>query len=104
MPERDNNTPEITILPEVKNFNPKSITEEIETEVQEELKAETISDESISEESSELTEEEKRKLLIKSLKESKKTYKPKKHFGVAYKKERKRKNKQAKKSRRANRN
>ena len=51
----------------------------------------------------ELTEEEKHAQFIEALKESKKTYKPKKHFGVAYKKDRKRKNKMAKASRRANR-
>ncbi len=54
-------------------------------------------------EEKELTEEEKREQLIQAIKQSHLNYKPKKHFGVAYKKERKRKNTQAKKSRRANR-
>lgn len=79
------------------------ITKQIENEVREEIKSETIGGETIPEEPVELSEEEKRELFIKALKDSKKTYKPKKHFGVAYKKERKRKNKQAKASRRANR-
>lgn len=85
----------------------KSIAEEIESEVKNEMRKklteETINGETVPEESTELTEEEKRKQFIKALKDSKKTYKPKKHFGVAYKKDRKRKNKQAKASRRANR-
>ena len=59
----------------------------------------------------ELTEEEKRELYIKELKESKIRFKPIKHignvtinqFGKKYKKERARKNKLTKKSRRANR-
>jgi hypothetical protein len=51
----------------------------------------------------ELTEEEKRAQFIEALKESKKNYKPKKHFGIAYKKDRKRKNKISKASRKANR-
>lgn len=40
MPENDNLTPESTQLPIVENLTPKSITEEIEAEVQEELKNE----------------------------------------------------------------
>jgi len=59
--------------------------------------------ETIPEEPKELTEEEKREILIQKLKESKLKYKPKKDFGNTYKAERKRKNKQAKKSRKANR-
>lgn len=51
----------------------------------------------------ELTDEQKREQFIELLKNSKKSYKPKKHFGVNYKKERKRKNKQARASRKANR-
>lgn len=62
-------------------------------------------------ESQELTEEEKRELYIKELKESKIRFKPIKHignvtinqFGKKYKKERARKNRAVKKSRRANR-
>lgn len=116
MPEQDNLISEN--LPEVKNFSPKSITEEINAEIQEELKSEIINDEQISEEPTELTDEEKRELLIKQIKESKKKFKPIKHpemngipitnltvnkYGTKFKKERKRKNKQAKKSRRTNR-
>lgn len=66
----------------------------------------------------ELTDEEKRKLFIEQLKESKRKFKRIKHpekngekitnltinkYGTKFKKERKNKNKQAKKSRRANR-
>lgn len=59
----------------------------------------------------ELSDEEKRELLIKQIKESKFRFKPIKQvgnitinkFGTKFKKERKRKNKQAKKSRSANR-
>lgn len=54
-------------------------------------------------ESVELTDEQKRKQLIELIKNSKKSYRPKKHFGIEYKKERKRKNKQAKAGRKANR-
>lgn len=49
------------------------------------------------------TEEEKRNNLIQSIVNSKLHYKPKKQFGVAYKKERNRKNKEQKKSRKSNR-
>ena len=51
----------------------------------------------------ELTDEQKRAQLIGLIKNSKKSYRPKKHFGIEYKKERKRKNKQAKAGRKANR-
>lgn len=55
------------------------------------------------EEPRELTEEEKREIFIQELKESKKTYHPKKDFGANYKAKRQRKNREAKKSRKANR-
>lgn len=51
----------------------------------------------------ELTDEQKRNQLIELIKNSKKSYKSKKHFGIEYKKERKRKNKQAKSGRKRNR-
>lgn len=59
----------------------------------------------------ELTDEEKREIYIKELKASKMRFKPVKHignvtvnnYGTKFKKERKRKNKQVKKSRRTNR-
>jgi len=73
------------------------ITEEIEEEVQAE------ENEIALDEPKELTEEEKRELLVQKLKESKKKYKPKKVYGVSYKQNRKRKNKLSKKSRKANR-
>lgn len=49
------------------------------------------------------TEEEKRQKLIDAIKKSHLRYKPKKLFGVAYKQERKRKNKAQRKSRKINR-
>lgn len=76
-----------------------TITEEIENEISVEEKFES----SFPEESKELTEEEKREIFIQKLKDSKKTYHPKKEFGVAYKAKRQKRNKQAKASRRANR-
>ena len=51
----------------------------------------------------ELTEEEKREALVKSLVASKMHYKPKKQFGTAYKKKRQAKNKAQRASRRGNR-
>jgi len=52
----------------------------------------------------ELSEEEKRELLIQAIKDSNGSKSvSKKHYGVAFKKERQRKNKQAKSSRKANR-
>jgi len=55
----------------------------------------------------ELSEEEKqlieRKQRIQEIITAKNISKPKKHYGVKYKKERQKKNKQTKKSRRANR-
>lgn len=50
-----------------------------------------------------LTDEQKRAQFIELLKSSKKSYKPKKNFGIEYKKERRRKNKQAKAGRKRNR-
>jgi hypothetical protein len=55
------------------------------------------------EEPKELTEEEKREKFIEALKASHQRYHPKKHFGVVYHKERKRKNKMQKASRKLNR-
>jgi len=55
------------------------------------------------EEPKELTDEEKKELYIQKLKDSKKTYHPKKQFGVNYKSIRKQKNKQQKNSRKTNR-
>ena len=51
----------------------------------------------------ELTEEEKRLKFIEAIKQSHLNYKPKKHFGAAYKAERKRKNKAQRKSRKNSR-
>jgi hypothetical protein len=51
----------------------------------------------------ELTEEEKRLKFVEAIKQSHIRYKPKKHFGTAYKAERKRKNKAQRKSRKLNR-
>jgi hypothetical protein len=51
----------------------------------------------------ELTDEEKREKFIEALKASHQRYHPKKHFGVVYHKERKRKNKMQKASRKLNR-
>jgi hypothetical protein len=82
-------------------------------ETPEEIKDENvvIEEEPQTEETRELTDEEKHELLIKSLKESRIRFKPIKHvgnittnqFGSAYKKDRRRKNNQQRKSRRANR-
>lgn len=80
-------TPE---LPEIENLPEKNLVEKLNTETEDDV-------------DKELTEEEKHELFIQKLKNSKKTYKPKKTFGVAFKSERKRKNKQAKKSRKINR-
>jgi len=114
------------------------IVKEVETEVQEELKAEVVEGNGVSEEPKELTDEEKHEIFIEQLKASKIKFKPVKHFavkntmvlteeldvlgrkkkrkdttiltnvttnpyGTAYKKERRRKNKQQKASRKANR-
>ncbi len=66
-----------------------------------------VNEEYFNSEPSELSEDDKERInkekLIEMIKNSKKTYKPKKSFGVPFKKERKRKNKQAKSSRKANR-
>lgn len=113
------------------------IVKEVEAEVQEELKAEAVEGDGVTEEPKELTDEEKHEIFIQQLKESKIKFKPIKHyvskskwvvteeldvlgkkkkrkdttiltnlttnqFGPAYKKERRRKNKMAKASRRAN--
>lgn len=93
-------------LPIVKNVDESlikdSITEDIENEITEEENiSSNMSDEP--DENKELSEEEKREKYIQALKESKKTYHPKKDFGTAYKTKRQRKNREAKKSRKANR-
>ena len=66
-----------------------------------------LNEEFVNTETNESSEEDKQRIekekLIQMIKDSKKTYKPKKSFGVLFKKERKRKNKNAKSSRRANR-
>lgn len=66
-----------------------------------------VNEEYLNSEHSEISEEDKERIdkekLIQMIKDSKKTYKPKKSFGVVFKKERKHKNKQAKSSRKANR-
>ena len=66
-----------------------------------------VNEEYVNAESTEHSEEDKQRIekekLIQMIKDSKKTYKPKKSFGVAFKKERKHKNKNAKSSRKANR-
>ena len=51
----------------------------------------------------ELSDEEKEKLRIEQIKSYHLRYATKKHFGVKYKKERARKNREAKKSKKANR-
>lgn len=98
------------ILAELKAMNDspkeKSITEEIQAEVEAEVLAEeanTDSIEKLGEELLEHTEEEKRQKFIEAVKASHLRYKPKKHFGSAYKAERKRKNKAQRKSRKLNR-
>jgi hypothetical protein len=84
------------------NIDNSNITEEIEKEIaEEEIISSNSSDEA--EENKELSEEEKREKFIQALKESKKTYHPKKDFGTTYKAKRQRKNREAKKSRKANR-
>jgi hypothetical protein len=94
------------ILAELKE---KSIAEEIQAEVEAEvaeemqLESELTPVEKLGEELLESTEEEKRQKFIQAVKESHLRYKPKKHFGVAYKAERKRKNKAQRKSRKLNR-
>jgi hypothetical protein len=106
MSELDNITPESTLLPEVVDFQPKSITEEIQAEVEAEVAEEMQLESELipaDAEPKELTEEEKRLRFIQAVKESHLRYKPKKHFGVAYKAERKRKNKAQRKSRKLNR-
>jgi uncharacterized membrane protein YgaE (UPF0421/DUF939 family) len=85
---------------------PKTITEEIQAEVEAEVAEEMQLESELvpaDEESKELSEEEKRQKFIQAVKESHLRYKPKKHFGVAYKAERKRKNKAQRKSRKLNR-
>jgi hypothetical protein len=69
----------------------------------ESIESQNMPDEPELDESKELTEEEKREIIIQQLKDSKKTYHPKKNFGVAYKKARNKKNKVAKQSRKTNR-
>jgi len=101
------------ILAELKEMNEspkeKTITEEIQAEVEAEvaeelqLESESTPLEKFGEELLESTEEEKRQKFIQAVKESHLRYKPKKHFGVAYKAERKRKNKAQRKSRKLNR-
>ena len=114
MSEIDNVNPENTPSELVENLMPKLITEEIEAEVQEELKNEGVVEgatEGAVEEEKELTEEEKRELFIKQLKESKIRFKNVKHdgnittvkFGTDYRKKRQRKNRMQKASRKANR-
>lgn len=76
-----------------------TITEEVEKEIAAEEVSEIKSEEP---EVKELTDEEKREKFIQGLKDSKKTYHPKKHFGLEYKAKRQRKNREAKKSRKAN--
>lgn len=60
----------------------EQIVNEVEAEVQEELKAEVIEGDGVSEEPQELTDEEKRELFIQQLKASKIKFKPVKHFVV----------------------
>jgi hypothetical protein len=118
MSENDNVNPESTQLPLVENLTPKSIIEEIEAEVQEELKNEGATEGTVEgavegavEEEKELTEEEKREIFIKALKESKIRFRNVKHdgnittvkFGAEYRKKRQRKNRMQKASRKANR-
>jgi hypothetical protein len=83
-----------------------SVTPEVEpSTIEDEINDAEIADDK------ELTDEEKKKLLIKQLKAAKLKFKPVKHngkvttnqFGATYKKKRAQKNKQAKASRRANR-
>lgn len=62
-----------------------------------------INHELIDDDNRELTDDEKRELIIQSIKNAKNSCKPKKHYGILYKKERQRKNRQAKSSRKANR-
>jgi thiamine phosphate synthase YjbQ (UPF0047 family) len=97
----------------------EQITKEIEAEVQEELKnegavegaTEGATEGAVEEEEKELTEEEKRELFIKALKDSKIRFKNVKHdgnittvkFGTDYRKKRQRKNRMQKASRKANR-
>jgi hypothetical protein len=50
-----------------------------------------------------LNDDEKREIVVHTLKNKAMTYKPKKHFGVEYKKTRRKKNKATRKSRRNNR-
>jgi molybdenum cofactor biosynthesis enzyme MoaA len=85
-----------------------SIAEEIKAEVEAEVEIEGklmegVDEPSLAEQADELTEEEKRLKFIEAIKQSHIRYKPKKHFGTAYKAERKRKNKAQRKSRKANR-
>jgi hypothetical protein len=94
---------EVVKLPEVKNLPDHTLSDEISTqeEIDKEL-AEGINndpDEGVEE----ITAEQIREMKINKLKESKLGPKPKKNYGIAYKSERKRKNKQANKSRKANR-
>lgn len=87
------------------------IAEEIKAEVEAEVKAEAVKSEAVPEEPKELTEEEKREIFIKTLKESKIKFHPVKHdgsittnqFGASYRKARKRKNRIQKKSRKNSR-
>lgn len=87
-------------MPENKNLTPEG--QQVDQEVLDSIPNlnDGINNES---EPVELTDEQKRAQFIELLKNTKKSYKPKKHFGIDYKKERKRKNKQAKASRKRNR-
>jgi len=81
-----------------------SIAEQIKAEVESEVEIEGklmegVDEPSLAEQAVELTEEEKRLKFIQAIKESHLRYKPKKHFGTAYKQKRKAKNRAAKKSR-----
>jgi len=104
-------TPEVVEEGRIDEFpEQKTIAEEIQAEVEAEVAEEQMQFESestplekLGEELLESTEEEKRQKFIQAVKESHLRYKPKKHFGVAYKAERKRKNKAQRKSRKLNR-
>ena len=100
-------TPEVVEEGRIDEFpEQKTIAEEIQAEVEAEVAEEMQLESELipaDEESKELSEEEKRQRFIQAVKESHLRYKPKKHFGVAYKAERKRKNKAQRKSRKLNR-